>query len=250
MRRRDFIAMVGGAAVAWPLAALAQKAGRAYRLGVLAPHTRDLPFFVLVFDGLRRRGFIEGQNLTIDHRNFEPHLDLISRYAAELVIAQPDVIYAAGGVAIHAVQQATKSIPILGLASDMVVEGFVESFARPNGNTTGISVLAIELDGKRQDILIEAVPGIRRMAALADTTTLTESLLTEARAPALQEAARARNIELAIYRIARAEEILATIDKAQASGCHGAECSWVPDARRQCSADYRTRCSIAPSDHP
>jgi putative ABC transport system substrate-binding protein len=133
---------------------------------------------------------------------------------AELVIAQPDVIYAAGGAAIHAVQQATKSIPIVGIAGDMVREGLVESFGRPNGNTTGISILANELDGKRQDILIEAVPGIRRMAALADTT----SLLTEAEARALQEAARERNVELSIYRITRAEEIAATIDKAEASG--------------------------------
>jgi hypothetical protein len=79
--------------------------------------------------------------------------------------SQPDVIYAAGGVAIRAVQQATKSIPIVGITGEMVGEGLVESFARPNGNTTGISILATELDGKRQDILIEAVPGIHRMAA-------------------------------------------------------------------------------------
>ena len=82
----------------------------------------------------------------------------------QLVTAQPDVIYAAGGAAIRAVQQATKRIPIVG---DIVKEGLVESFARPNGNGTGISIFATELDGKRQDILIEAVPGIRRMAALA-----------------------------------------------------------------------------------
>ena len=213
MRRRDFIAMVGGAAVAWPLAALAQKAGRTYRLGCLSPHPRDIGFNVLFFDNLRRAGFIEGQNLTIDYRAFAPRLDLISQYAAELVIAQPDVLYAASGAAIHAVQQATKSIPIVGIAGDMVREGSVESFTRPNGNTTGISIFATELDGKRQDILIEAVPGIRRMAALAETRSLTEE-----RARALQEAARAKNVELSIYRITRAEEIVATVDKAHASG--------------------------------
>ena len=95
----------------------------------------------------------------------------------------------------------------------MVGEGVVKSLARPNGNTTGISILATELDGKRQDLLIEAVPGIRRMAALADSSTL-----TEAKARALQEAARAHNVELSIYRITRGEEIAAAIDKAQASG--------------------------------
>jgi putative ABC transport system substrate-binding protein len=213
MKRREFISLLGGAVVALPLAALAQKAGRTYRLGCLSPHTRDgASFNVLLFDRLRRAGFIEGQNLTIDYRAFATHLDLISQYAAELVIAQPDVIYAASGAAVHAVQQATKSIPIVGIAGDMVGEGLVESFARPNGNTTGISILGTGLDGKRQDILIEAVPGIRRMAALADT------MLTEAKARALQEAARAQNVELSIYRITRAEEIAATIDKAEASG--------------------------------
>ena len=212
MRRRKFITLLGGAA-AWPFAAMAQEPGRTYRLGWLSPFTRDVPFNVAFFDELRRRGFIEGQNLTIDFRAFAPHLDLISQYAAELVTAQPDVIYAGGGVATRAVQQATKSIPIVAIADDMVGEGLVESLARPNGNTTGISILATELDGKRQDILIEAVPGIRRMAALADSSTL-----TEAKARALQEAARAHNVELSIYRITRGEEIAAAIDKAQASG--------------------------------
>ena len=213
MKRRDFMTLVGGAGVALPLAALAQKAGRTYRLGCLSPHPREIPFNVRFFGGLRRAGFIEGQNLTIDYRAFAPRLNLISQYAAELVIAQPDVLYAASEAAIHAVQQATKSIPIVGIAGDMVGEGWVESFTRPNGNTTGISIFAAELDSMRQDILIEALPGIRRMAALAETRWLTEK-----KARALQEAARAKNVELSIYRITRAEEIVATVDKAHASG--------------------------------
>ena len=213
MKRRDFMTLVGGAGVALPLAALAQKAGRTYRLGCLSPHPREIPFNVRFFGGLRRAGFIEGQNLTIDYRAFAPRPDLVSQYAAELVIAQPDVLYAASEAAIHAVQQATKSIPIVGIAGDMVGEGWVESFTRPNGNTTGISIFAAELDSMRQDILIEALPGIRRMAALAETRWLTEK-----KARALQEAARAKNVELSIYRITRAEEIVATVDKAHASG--------------------------------
>ena len=213
MKRRDFMTLVGGAGVALPLAALAQKAGRTYRLGCLSPHPREIPFNVRFFGGLRRAGFIEGQNLTIDYRAFAPRLDLISQYAAELVIAQPDVLYAASEAAIHAVQQATKSIPIVGIAGDMVGEGWVESFTRPNGNTTGISIFAAELDSMRQEMLIEALPGIRRMAALAETRWLTEE-----KARALQEAARAKNVELSIYRITRSEEIVATVDKAHASG--------------------------------
>jgi putative ABC transport system substrate-binding protein len=85
--------------------------------------------------------------------------------------------------------------------------------ARPGGNTTGISILATELDGKRQEILIEAVPGLRRMAAVGDSSTLSET-----KAHALKDAARGRHIDLEILRIANGEEIGAAIDKAQASG--------------------------------
>jgi putative ABC transport system substrate-binding protein len=187
--------------------------GRTYRLGVLAPFPRDAPFNVAFYDEMRRLGFIEGQNLKLDYRVFGPDLDLLPQYAAELVKAKPDVIYAGGGVAVRALQQATRAIPILGIADDMVGEGLVDVFARPNGNTTGISILATELDGKRQEILIEAVPGVRRMAALADTGTLTEM-----KARALQDVARARGIDLDIHRIATHEEIVAAIDSAQASG--------------------------------
>src|SRR5262245_36379941 len=118
--------------------------------GVMSNFPRDgTPFFVPFFDKLRRFGFIEGQNLTIDFRVFAPHFELISQYAAELVKAKPDVIYAGGSTATRAAQQATQSIPIVGITDDMVGERLVESFAQPKGNTTGISILATELDGKR-----------------------------------------------------------------------------------------------------
>jgi putative ABC transport system substrate-binding protein len=95
----------------------------------------------------------------------------------------------------------------------MVGAGLVSSMARPNGNTTGVSILATELDGKRQEILAEAVPGMRRMAALADSNTTAATKLDE-----LQAASRARNIELSIHRIARGEEIATAIDLAKESG--------------------------------
>ena len=116
MQRREFIRLLG-ASITWPFAALAQEPGRTYRLGCLSPHPRDIPFNVLFFDKLRRLHFTEGQNLTIDYRAYAAHIDLISQYAAELVIAQPDVIYAAGDVAVRAVQQASKSIPIVGITA-------------------------------------------------------------------------------------------------------------------------------------
>jgi putative ABC transport system substrate-binding protein len=216
MRRRDFVALMG-ASITWPHAARAQQVGRNYRLGCLLPLTRDAPINVAFFDELRRRGFIEGQNLTVEYRAYGLRVDLISEYAAELVNARVEVIVTAGDVAtVRALQQATKTIPILAMTDDMVRLGLVTSMARPDGNTTGVSIFALELDGKRQEILIEAVPGIRRMAFLADANFTTVATLD-----ALQEAARAHNIELSIHRIAKGEEITAAIEAAKASGAEG-----------------------------
>jgi putative tryptophan/tyrosine transport system substrate-binding protein len=213
MKRREFITLVVGAGVACPLAVRAQEAGRTYRLGVLAPFPREEPASLPFFNELRRLGFIEGRNLTIYYRDFGPHVNLISEYAVELVKDRVDVIWGAGGAAMRATQHATKTIPIFGMADDMVGEGLVDSLGRPSGNTTGLSIFAGELDGKRQEILIEAVRGLRRMAALADANTTPVAKLD-----VLREAARALNIELSIHRIAGGEEIAAAIDMAQASG--------------------------------
>jgi putative tryptophan/tyrosine transport system substrate-binding protein len=212
MRRRKFITLLGGAA-AWPLAARAQQAGRTYRVGGLSSSARNGPPIVAMFDELRRLGFIEGQNLTIVWRPYALHIDLIPEFAAELVKAKVDVIYAVGDAAIRAAQRVTATIPILGITRDMVGQGFVNSLARPGGNTTGVSVLATELDGKRQEILIEAVPGLRRMAILADSKTTRSPQLQ-----VLQEVARARGVEVSIHQVASAEEITAAIDAAKASG--------------------------------
>jgi putative ABC transport system substrate-binding protein len=133
MRRREFIALAG-ASVTWPFAALAQQPGRTYRLGCLLPLTRDAPINVAFFDELRRRGFIEGQNLTVEYRAYGLHVDLISEYAAELVNARGDVIVTAGDVTpIRAAQQATKTIPILALTGDLIELRLVASQARPEG---------------------------------------------------------------------------------------------------------------------
>jgi putative ABC transport system substrate-binding protein len=212
MRRREFIALTG-ASVAWPFAAMAQQAGRTYRLGCLFPPPRDIPEHRAWFAELRRLGFTEGQNLTVEFRAYAQHVDLIPQYAAELVKARVDVIATAGDEAVRVVQQATKTIPIVALVGDMLGSGLVTSLARPEGNTTGVSILADEADGKRQDILIEAVPGLRVMAALTDV-----NFTNAAKLDVLQEAARAHNIEFSIHRVASGEEIAGAIDSAHASG--------------------------------
>jgi putative ABC transport system substrate-binding protein len=155
----------------------------------------------------------KGQNLTIDWRPYSSHIDRISEIAADLVKSKVDVIFATGDTGIRAAQRATTTIPILGTTDDMVESGLVESLARPGGNTTGTSFLSAELDGKRQEILIESVPGLRRIAAIADSNRTAGSRLQ-----ILKEAAHLRNVELSIHQIAKPEEIPAAIDAAKTSG--------------------------------
>lgn len=161
---------------------------------------------------LRRSGFVEGQNLVIDARTYAQHVEGIADIAVALVREQPDLIIAGGDFAIGAVRKASSTIPLVAFTDDMLGSGFVDSLARPSTNTTGVSLLANELDGKRQDILIEAVPGLRRMAVLADTKTTSPQVLQT-----LQDAARKRGIELSIHRIGSAGEVASALDAAMAS---------------------------------
>jgi putative tryptophan/tyrosine transport system substrate-binding protein len=217
MRRRDFIIVLGGAAVACrlPLAARAQEKGRVYRIGNLFPtlDTRNSPYFVAFYDELRRQGFVEGQNLAVDEQGFGLQADQFPEHAAELARAQVDVIMCAGEPTIRIAQQATKSIPIVANGADLVGSGVVRSLAKPGGNVTGISFVASELDGKRQEILMQAIPGARRMAALADVTMSPPQHLQM-----LQELARTHGVELSIHRIAKLEEVPDAIETAKSSG--------------------------------
>jgi putative ABC transport system substrate-binding protein len=211
MKRREFVTALGVAAT-WPFAARAQQAEPIYRLGAIMGHPRDVPVNVAFLEQFRRYGFIEGQNFAVDWRAFGQNPDLIPQIAAALVSERVDVITTAGDEATRAAQQATKTIPIVAVADDLLWSGLVQSLARPEGNTTGVNWLSVDLDGKRQDLLIEALPGLRRLAALAPVNT------TAAKLEALQGAARAHNVELSIYPIARGEEIASAIDAAHASG--------------------------------
>jgi putative ABC transport system substrate-binding protein len=213
MKRRTFITLLGGAAAAWPLAASGQEPGRAYRVGFLVPAPRHTPAVSALLDELRLNGFIEGQNLTVIPDGFEAPNDHLTEVAAALVKAAPDAIVAGPDLPLRALQAATRSVPLIGMSEDMVTEGLVTSLARPGGNITGISLLSPELDGKRQDILIEAVPGARRIAALADSNATPPHHLQ-----ALQHAARSRGVELLIFGVGEPDEIISAIAAAKASG--------------------------------
>ena len=195
------------------LAARAQEAGRTYRLGVLVPTPRQSPAVLALFDELRLNGFIEGQNLDVILGGFEAGNEHLAELAAALVKAAPDAILAGSEVPVRALQSLTRTIPLVGMTEDMVAEGLVASLARPGGNITGVSLLSPELDGKRQDLLIEAVPGARRIAAMADSKTTPLHHLQ-----ALQQGARSRGVGLAVFEVGGPQEIASAIDAAKAAG--------------------------------
>jgi len=212
-RRREVIAILGGAAALLPTGALAQEPGRVYRLGFLIPTRRESPAVAAFFDELRLNGFIEGQNLTVVPGGFGVRNEEMAEMAATMVKAAPDAIVAGPDLQLRAVQAVTRTIPAIGMTEDMVAAGFAASLARPGGNITGISLLSPELDGKRQALLMEAVPAARRMAALAESRVTPPQHLQ-----GLQEAARARGVELAVFGVGMPEEIAPAIAEAKAAG--------------------------------
>ena len=213
MKRREFLSLIGGATAVWPLAARAQEPGRTYRIGFLFPTVRGSPPVVAFFDELRRNGFVEGQNLIVTPGGFGVPNDQIASVATSLVAASPDVIDAGPELPLRALQKLTRTIPLIGMTEDMVAEGFAASLARPGGNITGMSLLTPELDGKRQEILIEAVPGVRKIAVLADSNVAAPAHLQE-----LQEAAHGRGIEALVRGVAKRDDVISAIDDVKAAG--------------------------------
>ena len=213
MRRREFLGVLGGGAAAWPFGAHAQELARTYRIGFLVPTPRESSAIVAFLDELRAHGFIEGQNLAIISKGFGVRRDRLAEVAAEIVNARPDAIVGGPEPELQALQAATQTIPLLGMSEDMVGTGLVASLSRPGGNLTGLSILSPDLDGKRLDILAEAVPATRRIAALADSNATSPQHLQQ-----LRDAARVRNIELLVFGVARRDDVVRTIDQAKAAG--------------------------------
>src|SRR5271163_1178898 len=179
MRRRQFIAVFGGAAVAWPLAARAQTSRH---LGILtltgAQSARARGLFAAFNEGLKEHGWIEGQNVSFEYRFADGKADALVTLAAELVQLRVDVILADSTPATNAARNATHTVPIVMAAvNDPVATGFVASLSRPGGNITGLSVLAPELAGKRLQLLTETVPGLARVAVLANPSSPAAPLL-------------------------------------------------------------------------
>jgi putative tryptophan/tyrosine transport system substrate-binding protein len=197
LKRRTFITLLGGAAAAWPLAARAQQPNKFGRVGRLSPlsFAAETPMLGGLRQGLSELGWIEGQNLAFELRFADGNVDRLPQLADELVRANVDVIVTGSSPAAMAAKNATSTIPIVMVTTgDPVQGGLIASLARPTGNITGVTALGQVLNVKRLELLKEALPGVRRVAVLANPTSpYTEPFLQESEA-----GARALGIEVSV----------------------------------------------------
>jgi putative tryptophan/tyrosine transport system substrate-binding protein len=178
VRRREFITLLSGASVAWPLAARAQQPERMRRIGVLMygdENDYDLRGRLLGFiQSLAKSGWADSRNLLVDVRWTVANLDLVRRHAKELVALKPDVLVATSTPATAAFQDETPDIPIVFVGiSDPVGAGFVANLAHPGGNLTGFINIEAGMGGKWLELLNEIAPGIQRVAIMFSPDTST-----------------------------------------------------------------------------
>ena len=210
MRRREFIVLLGGAA-AWPLAAHAQQTAKLPTIGFLGPNTPSLDSRrVAAFaQRLSELGWIEGRTVAIEYRWAEGRTERLAEFAAEFVRLKVDVIVTSATPPVIAAKQATSVIPIVFAAvGDPVGTGLVNSLARPGGNATGLSIQATDLAGKRLELLHEVVPGLRRLAIMANPGA-PPAVLEMAET---QTTARALGLEVVASEIRRPEDIAAAFE--------------------------------------
>jgi len=173
MRRRDFIKVVAGSAITWPLDVRAQQTEQARRIGVLmnvaAEHPEGQPFIAAFREALQLLGWSDGRNIRIDIRWGENDVDRDRKYAAELVALAPDVIVAAGTLSVSALQRVTHTVPIVFVrVSDPIGAGVVDSVARPGGNVTGFMNFEYSLSGKWLEVLKQIEPQLTHAAVVRD----------------------------------------------------------------------------------
>jgi putative tryptophan/tyrosine transport system substrate-binding protein len=173
MQRREFITLLGGAAVAWPRAARAQQPDRMRRVGVLESRAADDPEgqarLAAFAQGLRELGWTEGRNVRIDYRSAGADADRYRTFAAELVALAPDVILASASPSVAAMRQTTRTVPIVFVNFiDPVGAGLVASLGRPGGNATGFTLFDYSLSGKWLELFKEIAPQLTRIAILRD----------------------------------------------------------------------------------
>ena len=208
IKRREFITLLSGAAVAWPLAAGGQQPERMRRIGVLMNLASDdaegQARLAAFHQGLQQLGWTVGRNVQIDYRWSAGNADYIRKFAAELVALAPDVIVSTGSPSVAVLQQATRSVPIVFTAVvDPVGGGLVASLARPGGNATGFMLFEYSTSGKWLELLKEIAPRVMRAAVIRDPT-LTAAV---AQFAAIQGAAGSLGVELSPIDMRDAGEI-------------------------------------------
>jgi putative ABC transport system substrate-binding protein len=206
MKRREFIALVGGAAIMWPLMAGAQQPGRRPTVGFLGSGTASTQKDVAAafVQRLRELGWTEDRDFVIAYRWAEGRAERYAEIAAEFVRLKVDVIVASGVASVFAAKQATSIIPIVfPVANDPLGTGLVASLARPGGNVTGLSLQNADLTGKRLELLREVAPSVRRLAIMANAGNSGAAL----EMGEVQAMARSLGLEAATLEVRRAEDI-------------------------------------------
>jgi putative ABC transport system substrate-binding protein len=208
IRRRELIAAIGDAMVAWPFAARAQQGERLRRIGVLTTFAEDDPEGVArnaaFLQALAQLGWTDGRNVRMEYRRGASDPDRIRKYAAELAALAPDVILATGNATLAPLLQATRTVPIVFAAvADPVGAGFVDSLARPGGNATGFILFEYGISGKWLELLKEIAPGLKRAAVLRDPAIAAGT----GQFGAIQSVAPSFGVELSPFNVRDAAEI-------------------------------------------
>jgi putative ABC transport system substrate-binding protein len=171
VKRREFITLLGGAAAAWPLAALAQQTGKLPLIGVLVSASPPHPFAAAFWRGLHALGYSEGRNIKVEFRYTDGRSDRAEEFAEEFVRLGVNVIVAHYAIGTAAAMAATRTVPIVMVHGAPLQLGAINSLARPGGNVTGLSAMDAEIGGKRVQLLRELIPNLSRIAVLATTPT-------------------------------------------------------------------------------
>ena len=211
MRRREVLGVLGGAAVAWPMVAGAQQSAKHPTIGYLGPNTRSLDSQRLAafVQRLGELGWIEDRTITIEYRFAEGRNEHLAEFAADFVSRNVDIIVTSATPPTVTAKQATSVIPIVfASVGDPVGAGLVKSLARPGGNATGLSLQATDATGKRLELLRELIPGLRRLAIMANRGNPSAALeMHEA-----EVVARALDLEGVTSEIRRSEDIAPAFD--------------------------------------